>query len=175
MAIEKINLQPEISTWRAARRGEDVRGAAISALEKTEGAVNDAIQGLDKATSDVKETTQAAVDAISTANDTTKRANETLDHADNVLTGATKQADAAAESAINSQSWAVGGTDSRDGENNDNSKYYSEKAAEQAVRAEQYANVHEPSFIIENNRLYMKQDSVLDFVVIDNRICWKIA
>ena len=33
-------------------------------------------------------------------------------------------------SAINSQSWAIGGTSTRDGEDKDNSKYYSEKSKE---------------------------------------------
>ena len=36
-------------------------------------------------------------------------------------------------SAINSQSWAIGGTSTRDGEDKDNSKYYSEKSKEYMV------------------------------------------
>jgi hypothetical protein len=41
---------------------------------------------------------------------------------------ATTQASNASDSATLSESWAVGGTDSREGENTDNSKYYAEQA-----------------------------------------------
>lgn len=41
----------------------------------------------------------------------------------------------AGEQAVASESWAVGGTDSRTGEDTDNAKYYSEQAAQSAVDA----------------------------------------
>ena len=51
------------------------------------------------------------------------------------IQGAAGNADAAAASAKLAQSWAVGGTDSREGEDSDNAKFYAEKAAESADRA----------------------------------------
>lgn len=51
------------------------------------------------------------------------------------IQGAAGNADASAASAKLAQSWAVGGTDSREGEDSDNAKFYAEKAAESAERA----------------------------------------
>lgn len=45
-----------------------------------------------------------------------------------------------ADSAVLSESWAVGGTETRDGENTDNSKYYSEQSKAEADRAKSEAD-----------------------------------
>ena len=49
-----------------------------------------------------------------------------------------------------SRSWAVGGTASRDGEDTDNSMYYSQIAKQEADRAESYSELTFPEFEINN-------------------------
>lgn len=49
--------------------------------------------------------------------------------------------EAAADSATLSRSWAVGGTDTRDGEDTDNSKYYAEQSEEWAKKASEVTGV----------------------------------
>lgn len=58
---------------------------------------------------------------------------------------------AAALSAKNSESWAIGGTGTRTGENTNNSKYYSELAKSEADRAEQYAGTVDPKTLSQIN------------------------
>lgn len=50
---------------------------------------------------------------------------------------------------INSQSWAVGGTGTREGEDEDNSLAYSIKSKEQADRAASYADLSFPEFSLD--------------------------
>lgn len=168
MAVSNINLQSEIQDWKEAVYGEEVRAANVSAFEKIQGIVNDTVQEVNTAAAGVKETTALAQQTITSSQ-------TTLNAANRAVTQAQESADNASDSATQAQSWTVGGTGSREGENSNNSKYYSEQAGQQAERARTYADVIEPSFIIENNRLYMKQNSTLTFVVFDNRLCWKIA
>lgn len=52
---------------------------------------------------------------------------------------------------INSKSWAVGKTGTRDGEEIDNSEYYSIKSKEQADRAESYAELSFPEFLLDTS------------------------
>ena len=105
---------------------------------------------------------------------------------------------AASASATLSESWAVGGTNSRTGEDTNNSKYYSEQADDSATAAstsesnahdselaaklsEQNAKASEdilsyyasfaiPRFIIQNNRLYISNNSVGNFIIANNRL-----
>ena len=49
-----------------------------------------------------------------------------------------------------SRSWAIGGTASRDGEDTDNSMYYSQIAKQEADRAESYSELTFPEFEINN-------------------------
>lgn len=48
-------------------------------------------------------------------------------------------------------------------------------AANSATLAEQYADFVTPHFIVENNRLYIKDDAVGEFVVANNRLYIKLA
>lgn len=67
--------------------------------------------------------------------DLIKEATENYDY---VIQEAQKSADAASNSAKMSESYAVGGTDTRQGEDTDNAKYYSEQASGSAGFAETY-------------------------------------
>ena len=90
--------------------------------------------------------------------------------------------DDAEAAATLSESYAKGGTNTRTGENTDNSYYYSQQslassqeAEAQADRAEFYADFVTPHFIIANNRLYMRDDAGVEFTVANNRLYIKSA
>lgn len=79
-----------------------------------------------------------------------------------------------------SKRWAVG-DESYPGSETDNSEFYSnqsklqyEKAKNEADRASQYANFVTPDFILQDNRLYINQDSTVQFYVDDNRIYFRL-
>lgn len=75
------------------------------------------------------------------------------------------------------RSWAVGGTESRDGEDTDNSKWYSEQSKASADLAAQYSKITAPGFYFdqETSKLYMKAGVGVEFIVIDSRLYWKVS
>lgn len=84
--------------------------------------------------------------------------------------------------ATRAESWAIGGTDTRTGEDTNNSFYFSEisrdkaqEAKADADRAEFYADFVTPHFIIANNRLYMRDDAGVEFTVANNRLYIRTA
>lgn len=88
----------------------------------------------------------------------------------------------AAADATAARSWAEGGTNTRPGEDTDNSEYWAgrsatdaDRAKDEADRAAQYADFVTPQFILQNNRLYMKTDHSIDFLVANNRLYIKLA
>lgn len=88
----------------------------------------------------------------------------------------------ASASATLAESWAQGGTNTRPGEDTDNSEYWAgrsatdaDRAKDEADRAAQYADFVTPQFILANNRLYMKTDHSIDFLVANNRLYIKLA
>lgn len=88
-------------------------------------------------------------------------------------------------SATEAESYAHGGTGTRDGENSDNSMYYSKKSQEsadkakvEADKAEKYAGIAAPDFYIDLDtmELYMKTNTTVNFMVDeDNVIYWAVA
>ena len=86
--------------------------------------------------------------------------------------------------AKTSESWAIGGTGTRDGEDTDNSKYYSslakaseESAASSAESAKTNMETVQslttlviPEFKMSNNRIYMTEDGTDRFLLLNNRI-----
>lgn len=183
VVTSKIDLSQEIRDWEEAEYGEEVREAQISALQKTQTHVNVAIDNVNQASSDVQ---SAAADAAQVARDaaaTVVRANETVDHADGILEAATVQAGASAGSADLAESWAVGGTGNRAGENTNNSEYYSRQsqtaadtAKTEADRAAQYSKIVAPGFFFDPSvaGLYVKAGVGVDFKVAESRLYWKI-
>lgn len=79
-------------------------------------------------------------------------------------------ADEAEQYYIASKSWAVGATGSREGEGEDNSKYYSQQAENAADRAESYAKLTFPDFYlnVENGHLMCEQGKNVLFSVNEN-------
>ena len=86
----------------------------------------------------------------------------------------------AKDAAKLSESWAIGGTQSRQGEDENNSKYYSsqskaeaDRAARAAEQAETYASIIPPKFHIDTDTMELIQDSQADgiaFSLDENKI-----
>lgn len=103
--------------------------------------------------------------------------NEGLDKLDVTNETSKKYADLA-------ESHSHGNTGIRDGENTDNSKYWSEQsklcadqAKIEAENAQRYANVVAPEFFIDldNMTLYMKAGIIIDFIIDENNVMyWSI-
>lgn len=183
MAVKRIDLSPERKTWQDAVYGEEVRGAGISSLQKTEDVINSTVDEVNQTAIDVKATTQSAANAIARANSTIDRADSTVNHANSILEDATQQAGRSAGSAKLSESWAVGGTGVRAGENTNNSEYHSnqartsaEAAKNEADRAAQYSQIVAPRFFFEPGTasLYIKAGVGVDFKAVESRLYWRI-
>lgn len=192
---EKIDLSKEIRDWKDAQLGKEVRAAQISVLEKTQTHINAAIEHVNQSASEVQNAAAETQRLNQKAEGTLKRADETVDYADEILEETVRQAreilndgaqhtKEAAESAKLSESWARGGTESRQGENTDNSMYYSQqakteagRAKEEADRASQYSQIVAPGFYFnpEDGNLYMKSGVGVSFLLSDARLYWKIG
>lgn len=117
---------------------ERIETAAASALESEENALNSAnlaVQSAETAMQKAEEAEESANIASTKAEQATEGANTAI-----------QKASEAAESAGNvrdmsevSQSYAVGGTGTREGEDTDNAKYYNQQASDNADRAEEAA------------------------------------
>lgn len=178
------DISKEIQDFRRAEYGEEVRGSMISLAEKVNKDGEDTIATVAAQVNKINGAITTANKAVTDANAATARANETLNYADDILDDATKQATNSAGSATAAKSWAVGGTGSREGENTNNSEYYSNQAQtsannakNEADRAAQYSQIVAPGFYFdpETSTLYIKAGIGVDFVVSDATIYWKVT
>ena len=191
-----IDISQEINGWANAQIGRDVRKYNVSALAKLQDQTNTAVdyvvekgEAIDQAAKDVQTVRQEAQGAVDHANDITA---EYKQYADDKL-AATEQERQAAQTARTgseaaatlAESWAVGGTGSRPGEDGSNSQFWAEKSQEsagqasrEADRAAQYASIVAPGFLVDPGSMefYMKAGVGVDFIVTDDaELCWKIA
>ena len=74
----------------------------------------------------------------------------------------------ATQKAKLSESWAVGGTSTRTGEDTNNAKFWSDTA-------QQYAGLTLPTFIIDGNKLYVDDGTQPDWKVENNRLYVKLV
>ena len=184
-ALIHIDLTEEINDWRSARYGREVRSAQISALEKTQDQMNGAIdyitkkgELIDKTVEDVNQVKEEAEQAVTDAK-------EQAEAAAGSASEANQYKEDAAGSATLSESWAIGGTNTREGENTNNSKYYAgqsqveaNRARDEADRAAQYSSIVAPGFFLdpEDGTLYIKSGVGVDFAVDEDAIIyWKIT
>lgn len=156
-----------------------------AALEKCENVILESSEKVDIAieqmNAEIDRCTEMADQSISDANLAVGKANETLYMIDILLETADASVTDAAGSAQLSQSWAVGGTGVRVGEDTNNSEYHSRQAEtaaqdakNEADRASMYANFVTPDFILANNRIYINRDSTVAFGVWNNRLYLKL-
>lgn len=202
-----VDIKRYIQDWKTARYGRQVRTANVNALTELQDQTNAAVdyivekgEDIDQAAQDVQAVRQESQAAVDHANEISGQNKQYVDdtvanykqYADDNL-AATEQQRQAAETARDgsedaatlAESWAVGGTGSRQGEDGDNSKYHAEKskesaekATQEADRAAQYASIVAPGFLVDpaTMELYIKVGVGVDFIVTaDAELCWKIA
>lgn len=111
---------------------------SLTAVSQLEGYVSSASQSAQTATTKANEASESATSALNSANNAATSATSAQTSATSAQTSANNaatSASAASSSAANatsqatlSQSWAVGNTGTRDGENTNNAKYWAEQA-----------------------------------------------
>ena len=135
MALQPVhvNINQDIQEWTTARYGRQVRAANVSALTKLQDQANAAVdyvvekgEAVDQAAKDVQTVRQEAQGAVDYANDITA---EYKQYADDKLAATEQERQAAQTARIGSEaaatlaeSWAVGGTGSRPGEDGNSSQ-----------------------------------------------------
>lgn len=111
--VQPIDLQSEIADWQSAVYGEEVRGAAVSALQKIQGTVNDTVTNVNQAAEDAaqavedisgaitqtQENAQAAAGSAEAAAGSASAAETSKSEAATSASNAAASAEAAAESA----------------------------------------------------------------------------
>ena len=116
---------------------------SLTAVSQLEGYVSSASQSAQTATTKANEASESATSALNSANTAVNAANNAATSATSAQTSANNaatSASSASSSAANatsqatlSQSWAVGNTGARDGENTNNAKYWAEQAQASAI------------------------------------------
>lgn len=143
--VNIISKQLEILASKAEANADAAAGSATNASASATSAGNSASAASEKASdaansaSAAATSAQTAQSAASTATDAASTASTAAEAASGSASQARESAAAAAESAASvdginktAQSWAVGGTGTREGEDTDNAKYWAEQA-QQAV------------------------------------------
>lgn len=133
----------------------------------------------------VTEATRRAETAASNANASALNAKASEETAQKICDELPDIAKAAAEDAKKeAESWAVGGTGTRTGEDMDNSKYYAQLAAQKAEAAENtaklvkdYSTIVMPDLYldIESGKLYEKTGVGIEVKLEDAKLYWKIT
>lgn len=167
------DISAEIQAFRDAVYGEEVRGSMISLAQKVnadgENALSQVAQQvtrIDGIAAEATQTLNSANTAINNANTALNAANEAIVEAQDTLAEGADQVHQAAGSAALAESWARGNKGIRPGENNNNSKYFSdqskadaERAKQEADRAAQYSAVVAPTFHIDWDTMELIQDT----------------
>lgn len=125
--VEDNVTSAETSAANAKTSETNAAASATSASSSASAAETSATNAANSATAAKNSQTSAASYATQAKNQATNAATS--------ATNAANSATASADSAKLSESWAVGGTSSRSGEDTNNSKYYAEQAAKSAQEA----------------------------------------
>ena len=154
--VQEIDLNPEIEDWKDAVCGQEVRAANVRAFQKIQTSVNATVQNVNDAAAEVEKAAENAQKAVEDANSSINTANKAVSEA---ASSATK----AAESASKAETEA------------DTAAQEAVNAKNQADRAEQFANMIMPDFILQDNRVYINSDSTIDFTIYNNKMYFKTA
>ena len=187
----RVEAEAERVTAESERAAaEEARGIAEEEREKAENARTDTFMANETARQKTfeaaEEERESAFSASEAARETTFKAAEDERQAgyDAHIADFDKDRQELKDYATLSESWAIGGTGSRTGEDKNNSKYYSERSAEEAAAAKnsaenaaKYAQITAPDFYldIDTGRLYMKGGVGVDFKLEDGKLYWKVS
>ena len=132
-----------------ARQDEETNNSKYFSEQSAESATNAASSASSAATSannassyanEAANASTSAAASASAANTSATNAAGSATNAANSATSASSSATTATQKATLAESWAVGGTGTRTGENTDNAKYYSQQASTSATSAHNDAN-----------------------------------
>ena len=187
----RVKAEAERVTAESERAAaEEARGIAEEEREKAENARTDTFTvnetARQKTFEAAEEKRESAFDTSEAAREATFKAAEDERQAgyDAHIADFDKDRQELKDYATLSESWAIGGTGSRTGEDKNNSKYYSERSAEEAAAAKnsaenaaKYAQIAAPDFYldIDTGRLYMKGGVGVDFKLEDGKLYWKVS
>ena len=187
----RVKAEAERVTAESERAAaEEARGIAEEEREKAENARTDTFAANEiarqKTFEAAEEKRESAFDTSEAAREATFKAAEDERQAgyDAHIADFDKDRQELKDYATLSESWAIGGTGSRTGEDKNNSKYYSERSAEEAAAAKnsaesaaKYAQITAPNFYldIDTGRLYMKGGVGVDFKLEDGKLYWKVS
>ena len=187
----RVEAEAERVTAESERAAaEEARALAEEEREKAENARTDTFTANEaarqKAFEAAEEKRESAFGASEAAREATFKAAEDERQAgyDAHIADFDKDRQELKDYATLSESWAIGGTGSRTGEDKNNSKYYSERSAEEAAAAKKsaetaakYAQITAPDFYldIDTGRLYMKGGVGVDFKLEDGKLYWKVS
>ena len=193
--VDKNNLTYPGTVWIAIRARDeagDVKWGTDRAACYVRGTVNtpgnftgltdlERYQELtDQALAKCDEVVQESNAMKETAEQAVETAGRTLQEAEDAKNEALRNAGDAAGSAELAEAWAHGREGYKDQED-DNSRYWSgvsrtqaERAESEANRASMYADFVTPKFLIQDNRIYLKDDGTVSFVVENNRLYFKL-
>ena len=176
----RVEAEAERATAESERAAaEETRTLAEEEREKAENARADTFAANEAARQKTFETAEAARGATFEAAEDVRQAEYDAHIAD-----FDKDRQELKDYATLSESWAIGGTGSRAGEDEDNSKYYSERSAEEAAAAKKsaetaakYVQITAPDFYldIDTGHLYMKGGVGVDFKLEDGKLYWKVS
>ena len=186
MALPLIDLAKEIKDWASAVYGRQVRAATVNALTKIQAQMNAAIKYIDGKGTEIDDTIQEVNNVKAEAEQAVTDAQGHASAAAGSASSAAESASDAADSVSEAESWAHGDTGVRDGENTDNSKFWSqqskiqaEAAANSASLAEQYSDIVAPGFYldIDSGALYIKEGVGVDFALDEDTaaLYWQIS
>lgn len=137
--LETTKEQADIATTKAQESSSSAVDSANSAIQSSKSATiaNEkaevASTKATEASSSATNAAQSEANAKKSFDEVTRLEQSVIDHK-NAVTQSTNNAE---ESAKKSESWAVGGTSTRDGEDTDNSKYYCEQAKTYSDKAQE--------------------------------------
>lgn len=139
IAAYKKEMQMTKADMEASKESaSDSASAAATSAEEAAVSDKSAKAYAGSAKTSASSAAESATTAETNANKTTADMNTTNGYMESALASKNAAASAAADSATKaelSESWAVGGTGKRDGEDTNNSKYWAEQAAENASKA----------------------------------------
>ena len=166
------DISAEIQAFRDAVYGEEVRESMISMAQKVNADGETALAQVADQVTRIDEIAAEATQTLNNANTAINTANEAISEAQDTLKEGQQQVQQAAGSATLSQSWARGGTGTREGEDADNSLYYSmeskseaDRAKAEADRAQQYAGITIPNVYINFESRDLEYTSAEDIVL----------
>lgn len=137
--LETTKEQADIATTKAQESSSSAVDSANSAIQSSKSATiatekaEVASTKATEASSSATNAAQSEANAKKSFDEVTRLEQSVIDHK-NAVTQSTNNAE---ESAKKSESWAVGGTSTRDGEDTDNSKYYCEQAKTYSDKAQE--------------------------------------